>query len=343
VIRPSDVSADHEMPPAPVAYAKQTLAGKLAMALKRYRRRPAVARAGRALRAAEGPPRPGDGERRDVILLLTGPGEWDGFVDTMDSIATYEPAAQVVVLADGALDLARARVEAAFPDAIFLRPPGATGGPPRNSPTLSWAFRWCLQHLSFDVLAKMDVDALLTGPGLLRRAADAFGADPALGLVGTPAMRRGGQTGDTTYSAWVLAHERRYSRAVRSALAAAQAHGWAGEECHGGTYVLSHAAIGALDGGGWLDRQPPWWGLVGEDLWFSLEVAAAGLRVGSLPGRPVISGQRFVPLPPQQVLDEGVLAIHSVKGGCDGETQAQLRAFFRAARHAPIPEETAGP
>jgi hypothetical protein len=335
VIRPSDVSADHEMPSGAKAYAKQTLVGKAGMATWRYRRRPAVARASRALLAAEGPPRTGDGERRDVILVVTGPGEWDGFVDTMDSIATYEPDAQVVVLADGALDLPRAQVEAAYPRAIFLRPPGATGGNPRLSPSLSWAYRWCLQHLSFDALAKMDVDALLTGPGLLRRAASAFAEDPGLGIAGTPAMRRGGQTGDRTYSTWVLAHERRYSRAVRTALAAAQARGWSGEECHGGTYLLSHAAIARLDEGGWLDRQPPWWSLVGEDLWFSLQVAATGLSVGSLPGRPVISGQRFVPLAPQRVLDEGVLAIHSVKAGCDGETQAELRAFFRAARAAP--------
>lgn len=334
MIRPGDVSADHEMPSLPAALVKQTLGGKVALTLRRSCRRPVIARAAARLRELEGPtPVPADADvPRDVILLPVGPREWDNLTDTLDSVAAYAPGARVVLCADGANDLRREAVARAWPDAVLLRGPHTSGGPPRLSPAIGWGYAWCRRHLRFDVLCKMDTDALLTGPGLLERAAQAFAADPALGMVGTRPMRLGGQEGDTTYSRWVLAHEQRWSPAVRRAVRAARAGGWAGEECHGGVYLLSRTAVQRLDDVGWLARNPPWWTLVGEDLWFSLGVAACGLRISALPGRVIISGQRFVPLSDQQVLDEGVLAIHSVKAGFDGAGQDAVRAFFRAAR-----------
>jgi hypothetical protein len=268
------------------------------------------------------------------LLVPVGPGERASLADTLASVHAFEPAAKVVVSADGADDLAAADVEAAFPGAALLRPPRPSGGPPLLSPPIAWAYRWAVRNLRFDVLCKLDTDALLTGPGLVERAAAEFARDPGVGMLGTVAMRADGSVGDTTYSAWVLAHERRWSRSVRALDRAARGHGYAGEEAHGGVYLLSRAALEALDASGALTAQPPWWSLIGEDLWFSLGVRATGLRIGAFgaPDGPIVSGQGFLPIAKERVLADGILAVHSVRRGARGEDEDELRAFFRAAR-----------
>jgi hypothetical protein len=337
VIRPGDVSSDHEMPSWPAAWVKQVVPGKVALALWRGRRRRAIVAGAEALLAAEGGPQPArlpdHAPGAPVVLMPTGPGERRWLPDTLDSLRRYAPEATVVILADGANDLPRAAAEAELPGTVFVRSPVLSGGPPRLSPSIAWGYKWCLEHLDFNLLLKMDVDALLTGPGLFERLADVVAQRPRAGMLGTAAMRDGAIPGDTSFGRWVVASERRFSPTVREADDAARAHGWDGEECHGGIYALTRPALEGLRATGHLDRQPPWWTLVGEDLWFSMGVAGAGLEVvADLPGRPIVSGQARVPLPARQALDEGVLAVHSVKQGIDGEDQETLRAVFRTAR-----------
>jgi len=337
VIRPSDVSSDHEMPSWPAAWVKQMVPGKVALALWRGRHKRAIAAGARALLAAEGGPDPVQlpehAPGSPVVLIPTGPGELRWLPDTLDSLRHYAPEATVVILADGANDLPRATAETQLPGTVFVRSPVLSGGPPRLSPSIAWGYQWCLQHFRFDLLLKMDVDALLTGPGLFERFADGVSQRPRAGMLGTPAMRDGAIPGDTSFGRWVVGSERRWSRAVRQADAAARASGWLGQECHGGIYALTRPALEAMRANGHLDRQPPWWTLVGEDLWFSMGVAGAGFEVvADLPGRPIVSGQSRVPLPARQALDEGVLAVHSVKQGIDGSSQEDVRATFAAAR-----------
>jgi hypothetical protein len=123
----------------------------------------------------------------------------------------------------------------------------------------------------------------------------------------------------------VLAHERRWSPTVRSA-----SRGWDGQEVHGGVYALAGRALEGMERSGHLDRNPPWWTLIGEDLWFSLGVQGAGYDVELTD--VIATAQGCLPVDAQDVLDEGLMAIHSVRRGRRGENEAELRAFFRAAR-----------
>ena len=331
MIRPSDVSPQH--PQGRVAgLVKQTLAGKAILAVRRRRRTPLLWwRTSRQLRAE--PPTEPPPPARALFFVPVGPGEWEPLSDTLESIRAYNPDAAIVVAADGASDLQREQFAERFPGVTLLRPPRPSGGPPRLSPPIAWGYRWVLRHHDFEVLCKIDTDALVTGPGLIDRALEAI-ADPSVGMLGSSAMRADGTPGDTSYSAWVIAHERRWSRPVRQVTKAAEENGWHGEEAHGGVYFLARRAIEAMDASGHLDADPPWWSLIGEDLWFSLGVRAAGLRIASFggPGEPTASAQGFLPIDKQRVLDDGILAIHSVRRGIAGEDEQELRAFFRAAR-----------
>jgi hypothetical protein len=340
-VPPPPVAAVHGMSPAR-ARVKGTLAGKMALAAWRKRRIPSVAvRSARLARAdarAGGPP-PEDPRRdfRAVFVVPVGPGERAGLEDTIASIRAFEGEdAKIVVADDGTPDSRRALVRRDHPDVSVVRAAWPTGGPPRQSHFLTGVYAWALARYRFDVLVKIDADALVTGPGLTERAAQAFAADPALGMLGTTGRRADGEAEDYSYDAWVLAHETRRSAAVRRLERAARAGGFTGQKVHGGVYLLGREALRAAWHGGWLAWRPPWWSLLNEDTVVSMTVLAAGHRLGSwgAPGEPTVSGQGYLPIEKEAVMRDGKLAVHSVRRGPRGETEPELRAYFRGLREA---------
>ena len=322
-MRASQVSAVHGGSRARLL-VKGTLAGKAAAALWRQRRI-------RRTPAADGPAPASRGRFRIVYVVLCGPGELDPLSDLIDSIRAWEgDAAKVLVVEDATPDVRWPEVRARHPDVDVIRARRPTGGPPRLSPPLARGFATALERFDFDVLCKLDTDALVTGPALGDRAAERFAADPRLGMLGTLGMRADGVPEDYTYDAWVLAHERRWSRTVRERIARARAGMYDGRKVHGGVYVLSRRALEAMD----LAADPPWWSQIGEDLWFSLAVCAAGFALGSwgAPGEPTASASKWLPVPPAEIPERGLLAVHSVRRGPNGESEAEVRAALRAQR-----------
>lgn len=312
---------------------KQTVGGKVALAAWRQRRRPTLTRQTRRLRSAEMAPPVDAAAYGGLFMVPVGPGEWAELSDTLASIVHYEPDAKVVVVADGAVDIEQQLLTAQFPQADLLRPPLPSGGPPRLTPAFAWAMREIAEHYRFDVLCKIDSDALVTGPGLIEAAAGRFAVEPRLGQLGSTAIRADGEPSDPSYTAWVLGHERRWSRRVRRTVEQAERNGWHGE-AHGGVYLVSRPALDELVRGGFLDQRPPLWSLIPEDVWLSLGIQGAGFEIGSwgAPGDPIASGQGFLPIAKEEVLERDVRAIHSVRRGIGGEDEEQLRTFFRSVR-----------
>ena len=326
-MKASKVSAVHGASRAKLAI-KGTLAGKVAAALWRLRRVRRTAPAAGSAPASRG-------RFRIVYVVLCGPGELEPLSDLIESIRTWEgDAAKVLVVEDATPDVRWPDVRARFPDVDVIRARRPTGGPPRLSPPIARAYATALERFEFDVLCKLDTDALVTGSGLGDRAAERFAADPRLGMLGTLDMRADGVPEDYTYDAWVLAHERRWSRTVRDRLERTRAGTYDGRKVHGGVYVLSRRALEAMD----LDADPPWWSQIGEDLWFSLAVCAAGFELGSwgAPGEPTASASKWLPVPLAEIGPRGLLAVHSVRRGADGESEAQVRAALRAQRESAV-------
>jgi hypothetical protein len=318
---------------------KGTLAGQMALAL--YRQRHAPRRLARARLAASREGRPvaaGSPARvacRAVVLIPAGPGAWPALRDTIESVLAFEgPDAKVVVLDDVTADCRAAVVRARFPAVDVIRSRWPAGGPTRLYPMLARGIRVALGRYDFEVLLKLDTDALVTGPGLTESARETFARHPRVGALGTCGVRADGVAEDYSYDAWMLAHASRWSRRVRRLAAQARNGGYRGAKVHGGVYLVSRPALDAALARGLLQWRPPWWAMLGEDTCMSLVVCAAGFELGSFgaPGEPTVSGNTCLPIDKEAVVRESKRAVHSVRRGRRGESEDELRAFFRALR-----------
>jgi hypothetical protein len=320
---------------------KGTLAGRMAAALARNRRVPLKAAAAWRLARRDGPaPVPAEPRRyRAVYVVPCGPGELEAVADTVAGVRAWEgDDAKVIVVEDATTDVRWPQILARRPEVDVVRAPWPTGGPPRLSPVIARGFAAALDRYDCDVVIKLDTDALVTGPGLGERAAALFAADPRAGLIGSIGIRSDGVAEDYTYDRWVLEHERRWSRGVRDLVSRASAGTYDGRKVHGGVYAVSRAALEAMRAGGDLDRNPPWWTQIGEDLWITLAVCAAGFeqRSWGAPGEPIAVASKWLPVRLGEVASRGLLAVHSVRRGAEGESEAQVRAVLRAQRPSAV-------
>jgi hypothetical protein len=124
-----------------------------------------------------------------VVLVPVGPGAEDehGLVDLIDSLHTYEPSLDTLVVIDdgrGQRDLttlARGRVRM-----IVLRNPRAgrgQGGWGGLCAGVIHGLRWIHEHLDVRWIVKLDVDALVIAP-FAERLTAVLAAHPEAGLVG---------------------------------------------------------------------------------------------------------------------------------------------------------------
>ena len=318
---------------------KGTALGNMAAALYRMRNVPSGAISSVRAARADGPSRRGPGEAgteyRAVYLIPAGPGDWEPLRDTLGSVLAHEgPTAKAIVIDDASVSCRAAVVQAEFPQVDVLRRRFPSGGPPRNLPVMLAGIRYALSRYSFDVLIKMDTDALVTGASPSLAAAEFFERQPGIGMAGTYLVRADGGPEDYEWDLWVLRQTEKWSRASRAMMDRARAGGYDGTKVHGGVYALSRRALEALAASGDSGWREPWWTPLGEDFWVSILVLANGFGLGSLggPGEPFVVASKYTPLSKEEVLAEGKLAIHSVRRGADGEDEATLREFFRNAR-----------
>ncbi len=318
---------------------KGTLLGNMVAALYRMRRIPLTALSSHRADHLNGDSGVSThavgGTYQSVYVVTAGPGDWKPLRDTLDSILCYEgDRAKAIVVDDSSTDCRRSVVQAEFPQVDVIRRPWPSGGPPRNLAVVTDGIRFALRHYAFEVLIKLDTDALVTGSTLSTAAARFFEGHPRVGMAGTHRVRADGEPENYDWDSWVLRHSSRWSPAVRALMKRARAGGYDGAKVHGGVYALSRCALDAMSANGDFKWRAPWWTPLGEDFWISMMVLANGFALDSLggPGEVLAVASKYTPIARQRVLSEGKLAIHSVRRGLDGEDEETMREFFREAR-----------
>jgi hypothetical protein len=289
------------------------------------------------------------------VIVPIGPGEIElrRFSDLLESLWTYEPGAGLCVAIDNSSEPRDLPLELRWRGCRFvtLQAPYREQGRPlwgRLSASILLALRTIYQEGRFELVVRLDTDALIIGP--FRDAVRGFIAQhPEAGIVGTLGCtcRR-----ELPYYGHEKAAVSEVFKALDSnpapppALARIREHariavenGYAGKEyCQGGAYVLPYETLYRMSSAGCLDSPEDWLPLdVPEDVMMGMYARTVGLRSMdfSLPGEPFGNHHRGLAFSPRELVRRGYSLIHSTKRDAY-YSEASIRAYFRARRRGVV-------
>jgi hypothetical protein len=275
-----------------------------------------------------------------VVVVPAGPK--DDAADTLRSVLCYADPELVLVIDDThgrGIGLEDPRVVVFTPPDS---PPGPFGG---LSVKLAAAYRYVVEHAEFDVLLRLDTDALILGPGIAEAAAGRFARDPMVGALGAYRVGPDGRNRDWAPARKMVQAELglrgmrhpAVRRRVRALVAAAPEYVH-GEHALGGAVLFRGDTVRQWYRRGMLDYPELGDSLLGEDHLFGLLTVAAGYRIGDFSGPQDPLAVRWIGLPaaPAELIAAGKLITHSVRSWEDMQ-EAEIREFFAARRPVPLP------
>jgi hypothetical protein len=272
-----------------------------------------------------------------VVVVPAGPK--DDAADTLRSVLCYTDPELLLVVDD-----THGRgIGFSDPRVVVFTPPDSPPGPFGGLwVKLAAAFRYAVEHTDFDVLLRLDTDALILGPGIAQAAAERFSGDSAIGALGAYRVGPDGQIRDWTPARKMVRAElglrgMRHAAARRRvrALASAAPEYVHGEHALGGAVLFRGDMVREWHRRGMLDYPELGDSSIGEDHLFGLLTAAAGYRTGDFSGPEDPLAVRWIGLPaaPAELLAAGKLITHSVRSW-ESMQEAEIRAFFAARRPA---------
>lgn len=280
---------------------------------------------------------------RVAVVMPVGPDE--DVEDTLESIRAFIDPSRAIVLVDdtGAKELG-ARAEARPDVHVLPAPLGAEGNRGGLWIKIAAGYSYACARFQFDLILRMDTDALILGPGIEDAAQFRFRQDPGIGLLGSFRIGPdGGARGFAPAAAILrreagplgLRHPALRSR-LRRLIREAEQHGYApGEHALGGAFIHSSKAVRALASRGFLGLPEMAGSGLGEDHIFALLTMAAGYGIGDFgrPGDPLALRWRGLPDDPEALLAGSALVTHSVRSFGDLD-EPEIRARFAAARRS---------
>jgi hypothetical protein len=280
---------------------------------------------------------------RVVVLMPVGPA--DDAADSIRSALHYLGSSRAVVAIDDTRDARRRQEMNDLGHEVHVIPSsgerGKLGG---LFLKLAAGYRYALRKFDFDVLLRMDADALVIGPRPEEDAIEAFARRPGAGLLGSFRVRCDGAPRDMEPVARLLRHEagvlgiRRPSRwrLLRRWLQEARANGYLdGDHVLGGAYFHRRECVADIARRGWLDPAPLATSPLSEDHLMSLLTVAAGWDIDDFGGPTGILALRWLGLPmhPDELMRREKKITHSVRTWTDMD-EKEIRARFAAAREA---------
>jgi hypothetical protein len=270
---------------------------------------------------------------------------WEHLVDTVQSVNFYtSPSTLIILQTNGAYDL-RTHIKADFPDVVVNHSPQYPGLSGALYMSLSEAFLFAHRHFDFEVLLRLDMDALVIGLMPEDDAIEFFRQHPTVGQIGTYRTGTKGEVADfswprsqlaleTGVRGWLIDRHRR--TALRRLVDRAKAHGYQpGEHILGGAYFLSATCIDTLIRKRLLANEHLGRSLLQEDHLFSLLIKASGMELGDFgsPHHPLAVQWKGLPDAPAALLANGKKIIHSTRFWEEMDEEA-VRNFFRVQRES---------
>jgi hypothetical protein len=277
-----------------------------------------------------------------VFVIPVGPNCQADFVsDTIESVRHFAPLARIVVVDDSRRALGAELGERYEFTNLLAGAHGLLGSLYLN---LSDGFKEALTQ-PFQVLVRLDTDALISGSDFEIKAIKTFNADPSVGSLGS--FRVGYNCigiRDTTWAKRRLLtylatrgwRKPRQAQLILGLLRRARKHGYKlGDSIMGGAAVYRYDAVVALDESGLLGR--PELAEIGlqEDHLFGLCLLSLGFQLGEFGNQyddlPMGVDWKGLPAAPSELIELGKSIIHSTKR-FEAMDERTIRQEFRSAR-----------
>jgi hypothetical protein len=283
---------------------------------------------------------------RVVVVMPVGPAD-DG-TDTIRSALHYLGPSRAIVVVDDTGDPSRRdEMHALGSDVHVIPSSGDRGKSGGLFLKIAGGYRYAIERFDFDVLLRMDADALVIGSHPEEDALRAFATHPRIGLLGSFRVRTDGVARDMEPAAKLLRHEAGWLgirnpwrwRTLRGWLRKARANGYRdGEHALGGAYFHRRECVDHIAMQGWLARAPLASSKLGEDHLMSLLTVAAGWKVGDFGGPDDILALRWrgLPMHPDELLLRQKKITHSTRAWMGMEEQAVRARFAAARRHGGV-------
>jgi len=273
--------------------------------------------------------------------------------DTVDSILYYSHGKYKIICVNDCQEeeniknvekkLARSEIEIFTPVYNIVWPRNGYGA---LFCKLYQAMKYALDNCQFDYLVKLDTDALLTGSELLGFVDLYYSKiNSDIGILGSYRIKCDGSKRTRwewriylLFLVYIAKKLSRKSKLWNKCLPVANKNGYKlGESMLGGAYICTYTCLQAM-----INIYPPDFSIkdqlyltkIGEDVIFSLLAFACGYQIGDFgrPGDPLAMAQNYLPLSKDEMIKQKKQLIHSVKKGLDGESEDELRAYFRSIR-----------
>lgn len=270
---------------------------------------------------------------RLAVVIPAGPG--DTAADTLESVFCYSDPELVVVIDD-----TRGRGIDFIHEKLVVLPAVAHGSWGGLWVNLGMGFRYAIAYAQFDVLFRLDTDALLLGPGLAEAAASTFAARPEVGALGAYRFGPDGSTRDWTPArrairaeTGVLGLRQPACRRTLRTLVASATDYVLGEHALGGAVVYRGEMLHEMHRKGILNLPELANSRLGEDHIFGLLTAVSGYRTAdfSRPEDPMAVRWKGLSSAPEELLRTGKLVAHSIRFW-DEMLEQDIRSRFAAAR-----------
>jgi hypothetical protein len=276
---------------------------------------------------------------QDRIVVVVPAGPWDDTADTLRSVLCYLTPERVLVIDDTrgrGIGISDPLIEVFTPPDA---PAGVYGGLFVKE---SAALRHLADTAEFDILLRLDADALILGTGVAKLAAERFASDQSLGALGAYRVGPDGRERDWTPAATLIKaaagplglRHPAARRRIRQLVAGAREHGYTlGEHALGAAVFFRGDTIRDMHRRGMLNYPELARAHIGDDHILGLLVVAAGYRIGDFggPGDPLAVRWHGLPAAPEDLLAAGKLITHSVRSWAQ-MPEAEIRGYFAAHR-----------
>ncbi len=283
----------------------------------------------------------------DVLIVIpVGPQASISFtIDTINSIYYNIISTFKIIIIDDSQTGIGKQIKNHFPEVDLLVTEKNNGRLCGLYITLCTAFKHAIDNYDFNLLFKVDTDALIINKNPEAEALKLFNSDESIGMAGQYLLNYNGTKWDLSWPrdrlytdmySWKMVHHLFSNISLKKWYKKALHNGYiTGESVFGGAYFFSAKCLKELDKEGLLPFKNFKNLKLEEDHLFSLLVKAIGYKLKDLSNGflPFACSWRGLPAPPEELYEKGKKIIHSTRFW-DTTNEEQIRNFFQQKRLA---------